>query len=86
MDFHQKSNNNKESLLTLIYIYIHTQDQENKRPRLEASRQHEVLAGPLEFSGHCVFSHLQPPDDLPQRKGRLLPPDEGGGGQVEDLV
>lgn len=30
--------------------------------------------------------HLQPTDDFPQRKSRLVSADEGGCGQVEDLV
>ena len=38
------------------------------------------------FRETAQFSHLQASDDFPQRKSRLLPSNERGGGQVEDLV
>lgn len=47
---------------------------------------HKFSQVPWSFQETAQLSHLEASDDLSQRKSGLLPSNERGGGQVEDLV
>lgn len=89
-----KAGGNEENLpesgpALLISVLRSARNGERGREATTCSKATALLPTALCCAPLCLQTHsphLQAADDLPQRKSRLISSDEGGCGQMEDLV